>query len=196
MTAAKWHWGEITFDNPIERIPLKLVSDALVATATIADGRLIPVLLVDTSSRPDIEDLIKVHKYIRPGDVRSHWAKFSRKQNTVNLILCFERPSKCIAVLEFDILKQGGIVDRIVLSKALYLQCAKEGERLLGTLDRAKLLVEVPSKQFQPDWNNMLFKALETDGKRKGMNKKQAKEYAAGVIKEWRKVTEKRMKSE
>lgn len=192
MEEAKWRWRKITFNNAIERIPLKLVSTAAAASAGIADGRLIPVLLVDTSSRSDIDDLIKVHKYIAPGDVTITWGQFSGKQNSINLILSFERPVKCTAILEFDILKDGGIVDQIVLSEALYLQSAKEGERLLSTLDRERLLVEVPSKHFQPRWNDMLLKALESDGKRKGMSKKQAREYSSGVIREWRKFGEMR----
>lgn len=194
MSKAKWHSETITFGHPIESVPLRIVSDGAMANAAVADGRLIPVLLVDTSSRPDIENFIKVHKYIAPGDAKSRWAKLSKKQNTVNLILFFERPSKCIAVLEFDILKFGGIVDQIVLNEALYLRWAKEGERFLSTFDRETILVEVPSKHFQPEWNKMLFKALETDGRRQGMSRKQAKEYSSGVIKEWREFGEMRKK--
>lgn len=196
ITKAEWHWEKITLNNPIENVPLRLVSDAAMASVPIADGRLIPVLLVDTSSRPDIESLIKAHKYITPGDVESVWAKLPEKQNTVKLILSFKKPSECIAILEFDILKQGGIVDQIILSQALYFQCAREGERLLDTLDRERIVVEVPSKQFEPEWNNMLFKALEADGKKKGLSKREAKEYGSGVIKEWRKLGEMRMKGQ
>lgn len=194
MTEAKWHWEEITFNHPTERVPLSVVSDGAIANVRVANGKLIPVLLIDTSSRPDIEDLIKAHKYISPGDVKSNWGKFSRESNTINLVLLFERPSKCIAILEFNILKHGGIVGQIVLSEALYLQSGKEGERVSSTLDREKILVEVPSKKFQPEWNNILFKALETDEKKKGMSKRQAKDYSSSVIKEWRKLGEMRKK--
>ncbi len=194
MAEAKWHWETITFDDTVERIPLKIVSDALVATGKLADGRLLPVLLVDCSARTDVEDLIKVHAHITSGDVKTQWGKSSKTSKTIKLILSFEKPSKCKVVLEFDILKQGGVVDQIMRSEALILQCAKEGERFIGTLDREKIIVEVPSKQAWPLWNEELFKALENDAKSKGMSKKQAKGYASGVIKEWRNFGDQRKK--
>lgn len=189
MTKNKWHHEQITFVNSVEGIPLKLISDAAVATRTIADGRLIPVLLIDTSSRPDIENLIKAHKYFGPGDAKSSWGKLSTKQNTINLILRFEKPVKCTLIFEFDILEYGGIIDQIVHNKVLCIQCAKEGERFLRTFEREKVLIEVPSSDFEQEWEMMLNRTLECDGKRKGLNKKQAQEYSNNVIKSWREIT-------
>ena len=96
--------------------------------------------------------------------------------------------------MEFDILRQGGIVDQIMRCEALIIQNAKEGDRFISTFDREKIVVEVPSKSSWPEWNKELFKALETDGRKKGMNKKQAKEYASGVIREWRMFSDMRVK--
>ena len=190
---AKTKWGKISFANAIELVPLKIVSDAGVSNSTLADGRLVPVLLVDCSSRPDIKDLIKAHAYISPGDVKTQWGKRSKASKTYILILSFEKPSKCKTLLEFDILKQGGIVDQIMRSEAFILQYAEEGERFATTLNREKIVVEVPSTTARPPWNEELFKALESDAKSKGMSKKQAKEYASGVIKEWRRFGDQRI---
>jgi len=196
MAETKWRWGTITFDDSVEHIPLKIVSDALVSNSKLADGRLVPVLLVDCSSRTDIKDLIKAHRYVAPGDVKTQWGKRYKTGKTLMLILSFEKPSKCKAVLEFDILKQGGLVDQIMRSEAFILQYAEQGERFITTLDREKIIVEVPSKSAWSLWNEELFKALESDAKSKGMSKKQAKEYASGVIKEWRKFGDQRMKEQ
>jgi hypothetical protein len=193
MSVAKWRWGDITYNDVVERTPLKIVSDALVANSMLADGRLLPVLLVDCTTRTDIEDLIKAHAHITPGDVKTQWGKSSKTSKTIQLILAFEKPSKCKAVLEFDILNQGGVVDRIMCCEALILQCGVEGERFKNTLDREKIVVEVPSKDTWSLWNEELFKALEDDAKRRGMSKKQAKEYASEVIKEWRQFGNHRM---
>jgi hypothetical protein len=194
MTKAKWHWETINFEDTAERIPLRIVSDAFVATGKLADGRLLPVLLVDCCDRPDIEDLVKAHAHVTPGDVKTIWGKSSKTSKTIRLILSFEKPSKCVAVLEFDILKQGGMVDRIMRCEAFILQCGKEGERFITTLEKEGIIVEVPSKEAWPLWNEELFKALESDAKGKGLNKKQAKEYASGVIKEWREFGDQRKK--
>jgi len=195
MPEVKWHWEEIAYDDPVEAIPLDVISDGFVANTALADGRLLPVLLIDCSSRADIEDLIKVHRYITPGDVKAKWGKSSKKAHKIKLILFFEKPSKCIAVLEFDILKQGGIVDQIMRCEAVILQCAKEGDRLISTLDSEKLIVEVPSKQAWDLWNEELFEALGADGRRQGMTKKEAKEYAGKVITGWREFSDQRKRS-
>jgi len=193
MAKKKWHWETITYENSTECISLEIVSDALVATGRIADGRLLPVLLVDCSSRTDVEDLIKVHANIAPGDVKIMWGKSSKTSKTIKLILSFERPSKCKAVLDFDILRQGGIVDQIMRCEAFILQCGKKGERFISTIDREKIVVEVPSRDALVLWNEELYKALEADGRRMGMDKKQAKEYSSGVIKRWRELGDHRM---
>lgn len=85
---------------------------------------------------------------------------------------------------------------RLYAVKRLFFKCAREGERFLNTLDKEKIVVEAPSKHVMPLWNEELFKALESDGKRKGMSKKQAKEYASGVIREWRKFGDQRKKEQ
>jgi len=195
MPEAKWHWKEIIYDDPIEAIPLQIITEGAVATTTLADGRLLPVLLLDCSSRADVEDLMKAHRYVTPGDAKVNWGKSSKKADKIKMILFFEKPSKCTAVLEFDILKQGGIVDQIMRCEAVILQCAKEGDKLISTLDSEKLIVEVPSRQAWAIWNEELFRALEKDGRRKGMSKKETKKYAGKVITGWRDFTDHRKQS-
>jgi hypothetical protein len=74
------HWEKITFNDPSEKVPIRVISDAFIANMKLADGRLLPVLLLDCSSRTDIEDLIKAHTHIStPGDVKTRWGKFSKK---------------------------------------------------------------------------------------------------------------------
>ncbi|MFC2039317.1 hypothetical protein ACFLST_00795 [Chloroflexota bacterium] len=192
MSGVKWHWQEIVHNGPTESVPFKPVSDGLVTSRTLADGRPIPILLIDCSSRPDIEDLISSHDYIASDDVKIQWGRSSKNTDVVVLVLSFERPSNCTAVIEFDIVKHGGTVDQIMRCEAVFLQSAKEGERVVSTLDKPKMVVEVPSKQTLAQWNAVLFKVLESDGIKKGMSKKQAKEHSRGVIREWRKFGEQR----
>lgn len=184
---------KIAFDS--EEI-IKIVADGAFATASIADGRLIPVLILDTSSRPDIEDLIKAHRDFSPGDAKSMWSQNIKGTEKVWLVISFERPSACRAILEFNIVKDGGTVDQIINSEALYLQSGKEGQRLSTTLGKegVRILVEVPSSHFKPEWNERLYNTLVSEGRRKSLSKALAKEYASGVIEDWRQVTGLRMK--
>ncbi|MFC1874808.1 hypothetical protein ACFLY3_01450 [Chloroflexota bacterium] len=194
MSEAKKHWERITFSDSGECIPLKIVSDALVSTSKLADGKLLPAILVDCSSRSDVKDLIKAHRYITPGDVNTQWGKWHQSDKTFILILSFKKPSKCKVVLEFDILKQGGLVDQIMRKEAFILQCAIQEERFMTTMDREKIIIEIPSKSTWSLWNEELFNALYNDAKSEGMSKKQAKEFAGGVIQEWRKFGDIRKK--
>jgi len=185
----------ITLNSEIERIPIPIVSTAAVATVKRADGRLMPLLIVDTSRRPDIEDMIKAHRQSYPGDVDSRWSLSFKNKQAVHLWLIFKRPSRCIANLEFDVIKLGGVVDQIVSAEALLLQCGKEGDSLLGTVERDRIVVEVPSKSFRKEWDKILHKALEKDARRtKGLDKQKAKEYASGIVQEWRRFIEMRMR--
>lgn len=190
MRSTGWHAGEIGFDSPKEQIPVPIVADAAVASVQTKGGLLVPVLLIDTSSRPDIENLIRFHMLQSSGECKSIWAHLDpNEMNAINLILQFLSPSKCSIVLEFDILKQGGIVDHIVQAEALYLYPARPGERFKDDMTRESILVEVPSERFAAEWDRMFDSALQEEGRRSGLSKKQAQEYAQEVKKDWRRIS-------
>jgi hypothetical protein len=198
MKKVKWHEGEIEINNDIEKFPVPIVSDAAIATVEVADGRLLPLLIIDTSLRPDVEDMIKVHKYVGPGDAESVWARLSKDETVINLVLKFKKPSRCVLVLEFDIVKQGVLVDQIVNAQGLYLQYGRKGDRFSSTIEQERIIVEVPSRDFVQEWDRIFHKTLEKHAKKKeGLNRREAKDFSRNVIQEWRRVMGKiRMKSE
>jgi len=191
------HRGQIRLNSEVEKVPVRVVSDAAMASGVVADGRLIPLLIVDASTRPDVQDMLKAHRQITPGDVNSVWGMSSDNAQVVELWLMFKRPSRCVVRLQFDIITLGGIVDQIVSTNALYLQTGKKGDRLMETMDADRILVEVPSQAFRSEWDRLLSKTLERDGrKRKGLTKSQAKQYARCVVEDWRRVTAMRIGGE
>lgn len=197
MRASKWHWDKIQYNCAAEATPLSVISDAAIATVRIGDGRLIPVVIVDSSSRQDIEDLINAHKSLPPGDLRTVWAKSSKREGAIQLILMFQRPVRCVAVLEFDILTQGYLVDQIVNSEGLFLQYGRVGARLSSTLDHPRIYAQVAGKQFSDEWDDMWHKALEVDAKKsRGMKRAEARRFSKEVIKEWRTIGRARLVSE
>lgn len=198
MKKIKWCKAKIELNNEVEKFPVPIVSDAAVATVEIADGKLLPLLIIDTSLRPDIEDMIKVHKHVGPGDVDSVWSRLSRDENLVNLVLKFKKPVRCAIVLEFDIVKQGVLVDQIVNAQGLYLQHGRKGDRYISTIEHERIIVEVPSRQFVQEWNEMFHKALEKYGKKKAhLSRQEAKDFSKSVIQELRGFLSKiRMKNE
>ncbi|MGQ0600424.1 MAG: hypothetical protein ACT4QE_01860, partial [Anaerolineales bacterium] len=62
MKKKDWKLIEIERDR-LEHIPVPIVSEAAVATTIMADGRLVPLVIVDCSARHDIGFAIRAHKH-------------------------------------------------------------------------------------------------------------------------------------
>jgi hypothetical protein len=192
-----WRRKAIPLRHIAEAKPVPIVSDASMATRGLADGRLIPLFILDTSERPDIDDMIGAHQHLGAGDASSTWslpARFDRSK--IRLILTAVKPSHCVIVLEFDVVRQGGVVDQIVQAQGLYLQGGRPGDRLAFTLDHGRILVEVPCREFRPEWDRIFRKALTKDYRRRGLSRSDARDSTDSFIKHWREFTSKRMKSE
>jgi len=184
---------EIPIKHPWESQPARIINDAAVATVGVGDSRLIPLVIIDSAERPDIEELVRVHEHLPPGDVKVQWGKLKSAPNSIALLLRFTPPVEALLVLNFDIVKQGGVVDQILSSRALYLQPGREGDRLSNTLDAKRILIEVPETGFSKTWDGILFKHLVKDFRRRGLPKRQAKEATKGAIEEWRKIGRSRL---
>ena len=193
MSREKWEKIEV-FPARAETTPVPLVSSAAIATVNAADGRLVPLVIIDCSSRPDIDLFIRAHEYTEPGDAESIWFKPSEKDDILDLLLRFTKPSRCSVLLEFDILKYGGLIDSIVISQCLYLQCGKEGDTFASTFNRERIIVEIPSKSFRTDWDKALARVLEKDFRNRKFSKRDAKKNAEEVIRKWRVIANIRMR--
>lgn len=189
-----WRRIDIPLTGPESRIPVPIVGDASIATPTLGDGRLIPVLIIDTSDRPDIDDLVKVLQRPPLGDVKSQWGRLHWHKKTVALILTFERPSKLVVILEFDVTEQGILVDSILTAKALFLQPGRKGDRLSTSFEHPRILVEVPERGFKPEWEKLWPKALAKKLKKTGLKRQDANKGASTAISLMREVTGFRMR--
>ena len=108
--------------NLREAHPLRIVGDAAIATKNLDEGRLVPLVILDTTDRPDIDELIRVHQHLPVGDIDCGWGELEGSKGMVALMLIFNRPSEITAILEFDIVNQGVIVDQILAARGLYIQ--------------------------------------------------------------------------
>jgi hypothetical protein len=108
-----------------------IVADAAIATEWMGDGRLIPLVIIDTIDRPDLEEFIRIHQYAGPGDAESQWATLEDSSGRVALILTFKKPMDMTAVLAFDPAKQGGLIDQIIHTRGIYIQAGRLGDRLI-----------------------------------------------------------------
>ncbi len=189
----KRRYHTIRFASAREARPVEVVGDAAIAAGPIAEGRAVPLLILDTSDRPDLEELIRIHQEVNPGDVQTQWAQLRGKAGTVCLLVEFERPLELSVLLEFTIEAQGGLVDLILRSRGFYLQGGRKGDRLITTRRAPRILVEVPKSDFGPIWEQLLMKSVTATFRQRGLKRAAARQAARGFITEWRRVGNLRM---
>jgi hypothetical protein len=171
----------------IHERPVPIVADAAIATTAMGDGRLIPLVIVDTSARSDLEEFIRVHQHIGPGDVDTQWARLKDSTGRIGLLLSFKRPVEITALLAFDPgSPQGGLVDQIVHSRGLYIQAGRPGDRYIKNPDAPKIIAEIPDTGFSAVWNDIFFQATVKRLRANGLTKREARAAASSFIAGWR----------
>ena len=174
---------------------VSVVSDAAMA-GPVADGKLVPVLILDVQGRPDVSELIRQHQHLPSGEASHQWASSRDNSDRVMLLLNFERPSDVRMAIPFSIEHQGILVDSMIRSGAVYLQAGAEGDRLSATLDEPKILVELPDTGFGPAWEALLEKRMtKVMSTRMRVSRRKARPVARRLIKQMREFTALRMGS-
>jgi len=174
--------------------PTPIIADAGLATYGIGEGRLIPVLIIDTSERPDIEDLVKIHEKLPPGDVAIQWGRLNGSKENIALIMEFTRPSEANLILNFNIESQGGLVDIILHAKGLYIMPCCEVDIFINTMDDAKIIIEIPDTGIKDVWDDVWHKAVLKVFRRRGLSRAEAKVASRDFIDKIRSVTKLRMR--
>lgn len=180
----RWHKSEVVLPNQVSGEPVPIVADGAIATVVLGEGRLIPLLILGASKRPDIDEMVKAHKILPPGDVKIKWGRIRKLENTVSLILQFLRPSGILIILDFNVTNQGILVEQILKAKSVYLQPGRTGDRLSTTMDKPKIIVEIPDLGFQKEWKKIWLKELTKIFRTKGLRQVEAKLAAETAIHE------------
>ncbi|HUU26224.1 MAG TPA: hypothetical protein VM123_00295 [archaeon] len=190
----KFRKATISCQNQKEACPVKIVSDASISSRGTVEGKLIPLVIIDTSDRPDIEELVRVHEQKISGDIICQWVQLVGTKGKIALYLKFIRPAELIIILEFDILRQGILVDQALASRAIYIQPGKDGDRLSTTINNPRILIEVPSTNFEEEWEKLFLKHIVLYMRKEGIQRNQAKQAARRVLDEMRKFGKFRLK--
>jgi hypothetical protein len=152
------------------------------------EGRMVPVLILDTRSRPEIEELIRVHRHLPPGDVRVIWGELGK---LIVLRLKFIRPLEVTIVVPFDVGKQRFLADSAMRAMAVYLQAGKPGDRLRDDPERPKVLVELPTTEFEEIWERLFVAGVTRSVVAKtSLSHRDAREVAIETIRRMREVTD------
>ena len=174
---------------------VSIVGDGAMAGPTVADGRLLPLLIVDTAGRPDIAELIRVHRHLPSGDVVSQWGgKVEGDDDTVLLSLHFLRPMDLSVALIFSIEKQAMLVEAMLTGGGVYLQAGNGKDRLVTTLDANRMFVELPDGAFGSVWPKLLQDRMTAvTARRLGVSRRKARPAAERLVGEIRRLAAFRM---
>ena len=173
---------------------LDLVGDGAIANAKTADGRLIPVLILDTRIKKDLEHLVKVHGQSEVGDVTSVWG-FKRFNNDfASLVLKFKNPLELNIAISFDISRHFALIEGIMISRALYIQPGAPGDRIKHNINAPKLLVEIPARTTFDKWDDLFKKTMIKRLKKNGIARNYLKDAANEQIALIRDVWGRRLK--
>ncbi len=159
-----------------------IVADAAIATGGVGEGRLIPLVIIDTANHQHIEDLVKAHDSLSPGDAEITWGWQAGSKDSISLIIDFKKPIETTIHLIFDIAHQGGLVDLIMNSKALYLQPGRQGDRLKNTMDNPRIIIEIPDTGFQCIWIDKWKKTTSKQLRNQGLSRREARKASQELI--------------
>lgn len=154
--------------------PVPIVRDGAIGHPDWGEGRLIPVLVLDTTEHAHVESLIAMHAHASPGDVTVQWGSRPLSRRTVLLHVSFSRPTLCEFVLQFNIAMQGIVVDSILHSHGLMIVAGRAGDRVVTTLDAPRIIMEIPDTGFLTTWTPIFLTALRKRFDKNGLSKKQA----------------------
>jgi hypothetical protein len=190
MLFSQFRRGFIELSHEREKDALRIVADGAIAHPGVGEGRLIPLVILDTSSRPDLEECIRVHQYVGAGDVKCQWGQLIGHDNTVALVLSFSRPAELVVIVEFDLERHHGVlVEQVLGTKALYIQAGREGDRLKHDVNLSKVILEVPDTGFRGMfWDKIYSRYTAAKMRERGLSRADANRAAKESIKEQRKL--------
>ena len=184
---------KFSLNGPEESVAVPIAGDAGIATRDTRYGRLIPLLILDTTNRPDLTEAIRIQSSVPSGDVEFFWGKVSKKSEHISLFLSFKRPTNRNAIIEFDHIKRGILVESILTAKAVYIQAGKPGDRISDNFNKPKVLIEIPDTGFRPYWDKIFSKSLVRYFRREGYSYKEARLAVKKYLNDIREIIQFRM---
>ena len=135
-----------SIEHEVEARPARIVSEP--GRIYLRDGKLIPLVVIDTNERPDLDSLLASYTPETVGDVAIQWGRRDgAPKGTVTLYVQFIAPVKRLLILDFEIVRLGQVVDGILRTRELYLQGVRSGDADTQ-VQTPKVKVVVPDTEF------------------------------------------------
>jgi hypothetical protein len=165
---------------------ISAVAQAAIANEAIGDGRLLPLVILDTTNFPDLVDLFTAHETSPPGDADTTWVTLDDFIDHVGLVIQFKRPFETYFVVDFDLAEYGPAVDLAIRGRAIFLQTGKPGDRLYRAMNAPRIIVEIGAEIPKEDWEKIWLKAIRNQLRKQGLNRAEAKRQAPIKMKQIR----------
>lgn len=153
-----------------------LVGDGAIANSKTADGRLIPVMILDARENKQLEYLVKMHDQIDTADVISIWGVARFNSSRVDLVLFFKSPIELQVAVSLNPMKHATLIEGILISKAVYIQPGAPGDKISDNINAPKILVEIPARTTFDKWDGIFEKSVIKKLKKEGLRGKNLKE--------------------
>ncbi len=133
---------------------VNVVNTALITKADVADGKQIPLVIIDTSNNDNIKNTIKSHVESESGEMVITWGMTKDKEYVI-LALDSLQPIVARVCIVFDLKNHFATIDKVLKTNLLYIQCGKVGDRVLTEEEPVRILVEIPNTGFEKYWSNI-----------------------------------------
>ena len=171
----------------LETRPAKIVSEPGRVYMRPDDRKLVPLVAIDTMERSDIDALFSAYTPETVGDVAIQWGRRDdAPKGTVTLFLQFSKPVQLFLILDFEIVRQGILVDQILRTGEVYLQAMRQDEDAGPPRPSSRVRVVVPNTNFGPVWEELLVQELSAHSRALGASESQARLIAQESIRRWR----------
>jgi hypothetical protein len=151
----------------------RIVGNGAMSHPEIGEARLIPAVIIDPLGNRSIPELLDFHQTTPPGDTTLSWGSIPFNKRTLILNIEFLKPMEIKFGIEFDVSRDLNIIDGIVNSRALYLQCGIAGDKF-SNFESPKVLIEVPFLGFDTKWQSLMVDALKRKYRKMNFTKKEA----------------------
>lgn len=174
-------------------IVVQVANDAMIMNRDECDGKMLPVVILDTENHPNVDEFIKIHRTCAEGEVKYAWGMTEDKKY-INLYINSISPIETSFIIEFEASNKYALVDRIVETNLLILQSGKKGDRITFTWDKDRILLEIPDTGFEEYWSDLKKEIQRKHFLSKGIKKKDVNKVIELMDDEWNSVIKRHFK--
>lgn len=166
--------------------------NGLVSVSKMADGRLIPAVVLNSKNGEELKDFLRAHvSSIAQGDVTTQWAtplsQFFKPKYWI-LSVNFSKPREFSFYIEFSLEKNFALIDAIFQSRGLYVLHGYPGDKISKRTSQDMVLMEIPDLNQDSKWSQTLREVLKDKYKKQKIPKRELNQEVERQIRKMREI--------